>query len=107
LSPSGRYLQVTLINGTNHPTGDPLYREAGLLRVYATGGGTLALRAEAATGKLCQGAAWSRDERRIFLQCAGSRTIETYRFERRTLIREGAVLRMSGRPGAMATRGSL
>lgn len=106
LSPSGRWLEVTLLDGTNLPPGDPRHREAGTMAVLSVSATALDLVAQTATGRLCQGAAWSDDERSIVLQCAEDRRIETYRFDHgSTLRRLGTTIATAGRPGAMASVG--
>jgi hypothetical protein len=106
LSPSGRWLEVTLLDGTNLPPGDPKHHDAGTMAVLSINATALDLVAQTATGRLCQGAAWSDDERSIVLQCAEDRRIETYRFDHgSTLQRLGTTIATVGRPGAMASVG--
>lgn len=103
LSPSGRYLEVTLLDGSQLQPGAPGYHDGGRLRIFAVAGARVTPLAEIATGGLCQGAAWSHDETRVLLQCAGPRTIELYRFDGHTLTRDPAPpIAIAGRPGAMA-----
>lgn len=107
VSPSGRYLQATLVNGSQLPPGTPGRNPTGLLRVFRLAGAAVTPLAEIATPPLCQGAAWTRDERCIVLQCAGSRTLETYRFDGRSLTREAAPpIVIGARPGAIAGTGT-
>ncbi|WP_242149184.1 YncE family protein [Sphingomonas sp. BAUL-RG-20F-R05-02] len=104
LSRSGRFLEVTLLDGTNLPPADPQHHDAGTIVVLAVAGDTLQLVAQARTGRLCQGAAWSDDEHQIILQCADDRRIERYRFDgHASLQRVDQVLATTGRPGALAT----
>jgi hypothetical protein len=106
LSRSGRFLEVTLLDGTNLPPGSPQRRETGTMVVLSVAGNTLRIVAQAHTGRLCQGAAWSDDERSIILQCADDRRIELYRFDcRAALHRDERVLTTAGRPGALASSG--
>lgn len=105
VSPSGRYLQVTLVNGSQLATDAPGYAPGGLMRVLRLSGGGATQVAEIATPALCQGAAWSRDERHIVLQCAGPRTIIAYDFDGKALtLNASAPLTLEARPGAMASR---
>jgi hypothetical protein len=106
LSPSGRYLQVTLINGSNAEPGAATYRDHGTVRVFGVGGGALTPLAESRTGRWCQGAAWSSDERRILLQCADLRRIEIFRFDGRLLTLEtDNALTFDARPGTLVRLG--
>jgi 6-phosphogluconolactonase (cycloisomerase 2 family) len=104
LSPDGRYLQVTLINGTTASATSANYNAFGLIKVYRVAGAALTLVAEAKTGAWGQGATWSDDGRVILLQVADAKEIEVYRFDGTTLARDpAATLRFAGRPGAIAT----
>lgn len=106
LSPDGRYLQATLINGSNAQPSAANYRDHGELKVFSVAGGRLVPLAQAKTGRWCQGAGWTADGARILLQCAEARQIEVYRFDGKTLVRdEAATIATTSRPGAMAVAG--
>lgn len=102
LSPSGRFLQVTVNNGSTLPATSPAFRDFGTMSIYRTAGKALVPVAETRTGRWCQGAVWSADERRVLLQCSLAKQIEVYRFDGRTLT-PGAPLTFDARPGAIAT----
>src|SRR5205823_4762347 len=70
LSPSGRFLEVTINNGTTAPASSPAHHEKGLMIVYAVRGTQLTPAAQTETGAWCQGATWSNDERLVLLQCS-------------------------------------
>lgn len=102
LSPDGRFLQVTLVNGSSSPRTAPSYNPTGRLRVFSVDEGVLTPVTEAETGQWCQGAAWSRDSRLILLQCALKKQIEVYRFDGAGLERDAAAtLTLDGRPAAI------
>jgi DNA-binding beta-propeller fold protein YncE len=104
LSPDGRFLQVTVVNGSTSPPDSPRYNDHGLIRIFSVDGGMLEPLTEAPSGKWCQGAVWSSDSRRVLLQCADQRQIEVYRFNGTTLTRdESATITLSARPGAIAS----
>lgn len=104
LSPSGRYLQVTLINGSNAAQTSPDFNPHGRLLIYRVRGPKLSRLASVETGRWCQGSAWSDDEKLVLLQCGAAKQIEAYRFDGRTLRRDPAdTLQLDARPGAMAT----
>lgn len=106
LSPSGRYLQATLINGSNAQPSSPNFRDHGELKLFRVDGGRLAPLAETKTGRWCQGAGWTADETRILLQCAEARQIEVYRFDGTAVTRDAAAtIATTSRPGAMAVAG--
>jgi len=102
LSPSGRYLEVTVNNGSTAPPASPAFHDFGLMIVYRVDGTRLVPAAETRTGRWCQGAVWSADERRLLLQCSLAKQIEVYRFDGRMLT-PGAPVTFDARPGAIAT----
>jgi DNA-binding beta-propeller fold protein YncE len=104
LSPSGRYLQVTVNNGSTAPASSPAFHDYGLTTIYRIDGPQLVPVAEARTGRWCQGAVWSADEKQLFLQCSYRKQIEVYRFDGRTLTPAPAgPITLDARPGAIAT----
>lgn len=106
ISPTGRYLLLTLINGSNGNIQDRDYRDHGELVVLGIDETKLSPIASARTGKWCQGAAWKENESRVFLQCAAASEIEVYAFDSRALNRlSGETIEMPARPGAIATLG--
>lgn len=105
LSPDGKYMEVTVVNGSSSKPTAPGYHDFGLLKVFKVDGPDLTQVAEARTGRWGQGAAWSKDGKVILLQGAISREIEVYRFDGHSLTRDpAATLSVPGRPGAIATR---
>lgn len=105
LSPSGRFLQVTVNNGSTAPSTSPAFHDFGLMTIYRVEGAHLVPAAETRTGRWCQGAVWSADERRLLLQCSLAKQIEIYRFDGRSLTPEAPVT-FDARPGAIATASS-
>ena len=104
LSPDGKHLQVTVVNGSSADPGTPNYNDFGLLKVFRVDGPRLTQVAEARTGQWGQGAAWSDDGRTILQQGAIDKVIEVYRFDGVSLTRDAsATLRFDTRPGAIAT----
>ena len=75
----------------------------GLLQIYRIEGPKLIKAGEAHSGAWCQGAAWSKDNRRVLLQCAMTKAIEVYAYDGTNLTRDGADLVFDGRPGAIST----
>jgi WD40 repeat protein len=107
LSPDGKYVAVVVANRSAAVRSDPKFASVlGLLEIYAVGAGTLTAVARADTGHWCQGAVFSKDGSTILLQCAAEREIEVYRFDGKTLTREGATIALVSRPGAIATASS-
>ena len=108
LSPDGRHLLVVLANGAANTKTDPTYGKVrGILKILAVGPGTLKDVASTSSCHWNQGAAWSDDGKVILAQCATERTIEVYRFDGKSLVRDDkATLSFESRPGSIATRHS-
>jgi DNA-binding beta-propeller fold protein YncE len=104
LSPDGKFLSVTVVNGSSSQPDSAHYKPFGFLKVYRVRGPSLALVAEAKTGRWGQGATWSDDGKTILQQVAITREIEVYRFDGKTLVRDAdATLKFDTRPGAIST----
>ena len=80
LSPDGRYLEVTVVNGSSANPTTANYNPYGLLKVYRVDGARMTLAAETRSAAWGQGAAWTDDGRAILLQSGIDKTIEVYRF---------------------------
>lgn len=104
LSPDGKYMEVTVVNGSSSKPTSPGFNSFGLLKVFRVEGAKLTEVAQAKTGRWGQGAAWTKDGKVILLQGAIDKNIEVYRFDGNSLTRDmNATLAMPGRPGAIAT----
>jgi DNA-binding beta-propeller fold protein YncE len=102
VSPDGRYVAVTVINGTNSPKASPLFKDFGLVRIFSLEKTRLTPVAEAKTGRWCQGVAWNRTARTVLVQCMVEQEIQTFAFDGRTLT-PGAPIRVNGGPAGMGT----
>jgi DNA-binding beta-propeller fold protein YncE len=102
ISPDGRYVAVTVMNGSNASPKSPLYNDYGWLRIYALNKAALALVAETQIGHWCQGAAWSADSRTVLAQCAVEREIRTFGFDGRRLS-AGVPIKVNGGPSGIGT----
>lgn len=104
LSPDGRYMAVTIVNGSSSRPTAPNYNDFGLLKIFRVEGAHLTEVAQSRTGRWGQGLAWSKDGRSVLLQGAIEKNIEVYRFDGKTLTRDAAAtLKVPGRPGAIAS----
>lgn len=106
ISPDGRLVAVTLMNGTDKPAGSPFHNGNGVLQVWARDGSQLTKAAEVPIGKWCRGIAWSRNSRTLLVPCMGDQEIVAFRFSGltgRSLRRVGAVRIRGGTPGAIRT----
>jgi DNA-binding beta-propeller fold protein YncE len=80
-SPDGHLLAVSSVNGTHRAKSSPFYKDAGVLQIYVRKGTSLTKVAEAETGHWCQGVAWSKDSRRLYLQCMVEKEIQVFSFD--------------------------
>jgi len=102
VSPDGRYVAVTVINGTNSPKASPLFKDFGLVKILSLTNRKLAPAAEAKTGRWCQGTAWSADGQTVLVQCMVEAEIQTFRFDGRTLT-PGTPIKVNGGPAGIRT----
>jgi DNA-binding beta-propeller fold protein YncE len=102
VSPDGRYVAVTVMNGSNAARTSPFFHDFGWLRIYALNKTALALVAETQIGHWCQGIAWSADARIVLAQCAVEREIMTFGFDGRRLS-PGTSVKVGGGPSGIRT----
>ncbi len=102
LSPDGRTLAVTVMNGSNQPHASPFFHDFGLLKLYRVAGANLTPLAQAPIGHWCQGAAWNRAGTVLLAQCMADHDIEIFRFSGKTLSRAGTIP-ITGGPAGIAT----
>jgi len=102
VSPDGRFVAVTVMNGSNAARTSPLFHDYGWLRIYALNKTALALVAETQIGHWCQGIAWSADGRTVLAQCAVEREIMTFGFDGRRLS-TGTSIKVGGGPSGIRT----
>jgi DNA-binding beta-propeller fold protein YncE len=103
-SPDGQLLAVSSVNGTHRPKSSPFYNDAGVLQIYLRKGASLTKVAEAETGHWCQGVAWSKDSRRLYLQCMAEKEIQMFSFEpsEGNNLRPLSSLKINGGPAGLA-----
>ena len=101
LSADGRYVAVTVTNGTNLPHTAQNWRATSELQVWTIRDGKLVRLAAAATGPWAQGAAWSRDDRRLVVESMDAGLIQVFRFDGHGL-RHRADLAVTPDPAALA-----
>jgi DNA-binding beta-propeller fold protein YncE len=102
MSPDGRVVAVTVMNGSNSARSSPFYNPSGRLRLFSLTGKTLAPVADEAVGRWCQGAAFSRDGKTIAVQCAADREILLFRFDGQRLTAAGSI-KVNGGPAGIRT----
>ena len=103
VSPDGRYVAVTIINGSNNPKASPLFRDFGMVRVLSLANKKLTVVAEAKTGRWCQGVAWAPNGRTLLVQVMVDNEIQTFNFDGKSLTL-GSSLKVTGGPAGIASR---
>ena len=104
ISPDGRFVAITVMNGTNAVPSSPIYRDFGRLRVYSLDGHTMRPVTEARIGHWCQGVAWTTDSRTVIAQCMSERQLQLFRFDGQALAPAGAVP-VTGAPAGLRAAG--
>lgn len=102
ISPDGRYVALTVMNGTNTPAASPLHHDFGLLRVFALNGHTLTPVTDAHIGQWCQGVAWGGGSRTLITGCMVDKALFTFSFDGRTLTPTGRIPMPGGPAGLRA-----
>ncbi len=102
MSPNGRYVAVNVNEGSNLSVKAPGYHLQGLVQVWRIDGRRLVKVTQAPIAGWGQGVAWSRDSRRLLVQCMVGQTVEAFAFDGREL-RHEATLAMPAGPAAIRT----
>jgi DNA-binding beta-propeller fold protein YncE len=102
LSPDGKYLAVTVMNGSNKPKSSPFFNDYGLVKVFSIDAMKLTPVAEAKVGHWCQGAAWSKDSKQLIVQCMVENELQTFSFDGKSLKAE-APIKLKASPAGMRT----
>lgn len=98
ISPDGKFVAVTVMNGTNKAANSPFFNAAGKLQVWARNGAQLTKSGELAIGRWCQGIAWKSDNRTMLVQCMAEEEVNIVRFS-------GGVGNSLSKVGAIKTKG--
>ncbi len=80
MSPDGKFVAVTVMNGSNKPASSPFYNDNGLLQIWSRNGTQLTKTAELPIGHWCQGIAWSTNAKTLLVQCMVEEEISVIRF---------------------------
>ncbi len=105
ISPDGKYVAVTVLNGSDKPAGSPFYNTSGLLQVWARNGTQLSKSGEVAVGAWCQGVAWSSNGRTLLVQCMVEQEISVIRFSGLTgkSLQKVGSIKVKGSPAGIGT----
>jgi DNA-binding beta-propeller fold protein YncE len=102
ISPDGRHVAATVMNGSSAPKASGLFNDFGRLRIFALANRTLTPVTEARIGHWCQGVAWSRNSQTVIAQCPVERELQTFRFDGRVLKPAGSIKLSAGPVGIRA-----
>ena len=97
ISPNGRYVATTVMNGTNAAPNSPYFHDFGLLKVLEIRGKKLEFVSEAKLGRWCQGVAWMPASNMVLVQCMVEREIQMFAFDGKILKPSGSI-KMNGGP---------
>ncbi len=91
LSPDGQYLALAVMNGSNKPKASPIFHDGGVLKVFSLKDKKLTPITEAGVGHWCQGVAFSKDNKKILVQCMVENEIQVFDFDGKALKRSGSI----------------
>jgi DNA-binding beta-propeller fold protein YncE len=102
MSPDGKFVAVTVVNGSDKAPDSPFYNDRGLLQVWSRTGTQLAKSAELPVGKWCRGVAWATNSKTLLVQCMAEEEISVIRFSGlagRSLQKVGSIKTKGGPAG--------
>ena len=99
MSSDGKYVAVSVMNGSNRPKDHPAFNDFGLLQVYSVSGTTLRKVAQTKVGHWCQGAAFSKNNKTVVIQCMVEKNLQVFDFDGRNLKPAGTVPLSGGGAG--------
>ena len=102
MSSDGKYVAVTVMNGSNRPKDHPAFNDFGLLQVYSVNGTTLSKIAQAKVGHWCQGAAFSKNNKTVVIQCMVEKNLQVFNFDGRNL-KPASTMPLSGGGAGLRT----
>lgn len=105
MSPDGKYVAVTVMNGTNKPLDSPFFNQSGILQIWARNGTQLSKSGEIPIGKWCQGIAWSSNSRTLLVQCMVEEEITVVRYSGLTgrSLQKVGTIKTKGGPAGIGT----
>lgn len=105
MSPDGKYVAVTVMNGTNKPSDSPFFNQSGTLQIWTRNGTQLSKSGELPIGKWCQGIAWSNNSRTLLVQCMVEEEITVVRYSGLTgrSLQKVGTIKTKGGPAGIGT----
>jgi DNA-binding beta-propeller fold protein YncE len=105
ISPDGKYVAVTVNNGSNQPAESTLHNTNATLQVWSRTGTQLTKAGDLPIGQWCRGVAWSSNSRTLLVQCMVEGEISIVRFSGltgRSLQKAGSI-KVKGGPAGIRT----
>ena len=102
MSPDGRFVAITVHNGSALPRSARGWSDHGLLQIWRIAAGRLIKVTETAMGGWGQGIVWSKDGRQILAQAMRDKRIQSFTFDGARLTR-GPELALPSGPAAIAS----
>lgn len=102
ISPDGKFVAVSVMNGTNKASDNPFFNEKGKVVVFRVKGLDLERIVDADVGRWCQGIVWSTNSRKLVVQCMVEEQLMVFAFDGRKLLPAGTV-KTKGGPAGMRT----
>jgi len=99
MSADGSYVAVTVMNGSNRPKSQPAFNDYGLLQIYSIKGTNLTKDAQPKVGHRCQGAAFSKNNKTVVIECMVEKNLQAFRFDGHSLKPAGTVALSGGGAG--------
>jgi len=99
MSGDGAYVAVTVMNGSNRPKDHPAFNDFGLLQIYSINGTNLTKVAQTKVGHWCQGAAFSKNNKTVVIQCMVEKNLQAFKFDGHSLKPAGSVPLSGGGAG--------
>ena len=103
ISPNGKYVAVSILNGTNVASTSPFFHESALLKVLEIRDRKLVAIAETKLGRWCQGVGWTPNNGMVMAQCMVEKEIQLFAFDGKSLKRSGEI-KINGGPAGLRTR---
>jgi DNA-binding beta-propeller fold protein YncE len=104
-SPDGRYIAITVNNGSNLPPESSFHNTNATLQVWSLNGTQLTKAGDLPIGQWCRGVAWSTNSRTLLVQCMVEQEITVVRFSGltgRSLQKAGSI-KIKGGPAGIRT----
>jgi DNA-binding beta-propeller fold protein YncE len=102
LSPDGKFVAVSVMNGSNKAANSPFFNGNGVLQIWSRTGTQLTKTSELPIGRWCQGIAWSANGKTLLVQCMVEEEINIIRFSGlagRSLQKVGSIKTKGGPAG--------